>query len=141
MSSNRYGEANSVYKNAQARNEDFKKMEKALADLCELFTQVCPFYLSLGQSVLTLAIQLASMVEQQDDTLNAIITTAQTIEKDTEAGCVLPRVVFLILLTFYLVSNKQRKLLSLRVLPERSAGSASSSSLSFLSLSLSSWPW
>jgi len=68
MSSNRYGEARSAYREVQERHEDIKRIEKTLTELAQLFND------------------MSVMVEQQDEQINVIETTAASIEKDTEAG-------------------------------------------------------
>jgi len=68
MNSNRYGEARSAYREVQERHEDIKRIEKTLTELAQLFND------------------MSVMVEQQDEQINVIETTAASIEKDTEAG-------------------------------------------------------
>ncbi|KZT11267.1 t-SNARE [Laetiporus sulphureus 93-53] len=68
MNSNRYGEARSAYREVQERHEDIKRIEKTLTELAQLFND------------------MSVLVEQQDETINVIETTAATVEKDTEVG-------------------------------------------------------
>ncbi|KAH9952156.1 t-SNARE [Amylocystis lapponica] len=68
MNSNRYGEARSAYREVQERHEDIKRIEKTLTELAQLFND------------------MSVMVEQQDEQINVIETTAASVEKDTEAG-------------------------------------------------------
>ncbi|KAF8654074.1 hypothetical protein AX16_003607 [Volvariella volvacea WC 439] len=66
--SNRYTDSQAAYKEVQARHEDIKRIERTLAELAQLFND------------------MSILVEQQDETINAIQETAATVEKDTEAG-------------------------------------------------------
>ncbi|TFK42689.1 t-SNARE [Crucibulum laeve] len=68
MSSNRYGESRAAYREVQERHEDIKRIEKTLGELAQLFND------------------MSVLVEQQDETINAIETQAAGVEKDTEAG-------------------------------------------------------
>ncbi|EMD38443.1 hypothetical protein CERSUDRAFT_113604 [Gelatoporia subvermispora B] len=68
MNSNRYGEARSAYREVQERHEDIKRIEKTLTELAQLFND------------------MSIMVEQQDEQINIIETTAAEVEKDTEVG-------------------------------------------------------
>jgi len=68
MNSNRYGEARSAYREVQERHEDIKRIEKTLTELAQLFND------------------MSVLVEQQEEQINVIETTAGTVEKDTEAG-------------------------------------------------------
>ncbi|KAH8106740.1 t-SNARE [Cristinia sonorae] len=68
MNSNRYGEARSAYREVQERHEEIKRIEKTITELAQLFND------------------MSILVEQQDETIRAIETTAATVEKDTEAG-------------------------------------------------------
>lgn len=68
LNSNRYGEARSAYREVQERHEDIKKIERTLTELAQLFND------------------MSVLVEQQDETINVIETTAATVEKDTEIG-------------------------------------------------------
>ncbi|CCL99345.1 uncharacterized protein FIBRA_01363 [Fibroporia radiculosa] len=68
MNSNRYGEARSAYREVQERHEDIKRIEKTITELAQLFND------------------MSVMVEQQDEQINVIETTAGTVEKDTELG-------------------------------------------------------
>lgn len=40
MSSNRYGEARSAYREVQERHEDIKRIEKTISELAQLFNDV-----------------------------------------------------------------------------------------------------
>ncbi|KAI6036219.1 hypothetical protein PISMIDRAFT_172255 [Pisolithus microcarpus 441] len=68
MNSNRYGESRAAYREVQARHQDIMRIEKTIAELAQLFND------------------MSVLVEQQDDTINAIQTTAIGVEKDTEVG-------------------------------------------------------
>ncbi|PCH38127.1 t-SNARE [Wolfiporia cocos MD-104 SS10] len=68
MNSNRYGEARSAYREVQERHEDIKRIERTLTELAQLFND------------------MSMLVEQQDEQINVIETTAAVVEKDTEAG-------------------------------------------------------
>ncbi|KIM80727.1 hypothetical protein PILCRDRAFT_821985 [Piloderma croceum F 1598] len=68
MNSNRYGESRAAYREVQERHEDIKRIEQTLTELAQLFND------------------MSVLVEQQDETINVIETTAGAVEKDTEAG-------------------------------------------------------
>lgn len=68
LNSNRFGESRAAYREVQERHEDIKRIEKTLAELAQLFND------------------MSVLVEQQDETINHIEVTANTVEKDTEAG-------------------------------------------------------
>jgi len=68
MSSNRYGESRAAYREVQERHEDIKRIERTLGELAQLFND------------------MSVLVEQQDEMINVIETTAGAVEKDTEAG-------------------------------------------------------
>jgi len=68
LNSNRYGESRAAYREVQERHEDIKRIESTLAELAQLFND------------------MSVLVEQQDETINVIETTAGAVEKDTEAG-------------------------------------------------------
>jgi len=68
MNSNRYGEARSAYREVQERHEDIKRIEKTLTELAQLFND------------------MSVLVEQQDEQINVIDTTAVAVAKDTEMG-------------------------------------------------------
>jgi len=68
LNSNRYGESRAAYREVQERHEDIKRIESTLAELAQLFND------------------MSVLVEQQDETINVIETTAAAVEKDTEAG-------------------------------------------------------
>jgi syntaxin 1B/2/3 len=67
-SSTRYGESRAAYREVQERHEDIRKIERTLAELSQLF------------------IDMDALVAQQEDTVNAIETSAAQVEEDTEAG-------------------------------------------------------
>ncbi|KAF5391247.1 hypothetical protein D9757_001994 [Collybiopsis confluens] len=69
LNSNRYGESRAAYREVQERHEDIKRIEKTLGELAQLFND------------------MSVLVEQQDETIQNIETTAANVEKDTEAGC------------------------------------------------------
>jgi len=64
----RYGESRAAYREVQERHEEMRKIERTLAELAQMF------------------IDLDVLVNQQDDTINAIETSAAQVNKDTEAG-------------------------------------------------------
>lgn len=68
MNSNRYGQAQSAYREVQERHQDIKKIERTIAELAQLFND------------------MSILVEQQDETINAIEVTAADVEKDVETG-------------------------------------------------------
>jgi syntaxin 1B/2/3 len=68
MNSNRYGESRAAYREVQERHEDIKRIEQTLAELAQLFND------------------MSVLVEQQDETINVIESTAANVEKDTEVG-------------------------------------------------------
>jgi syntaxin 1B/2/3 len=67
-SSTRYGESRAAYREVQERHEDIRKIERTLAELAQLFGD------------------LDILVAEQEDTINAIETSATQVQKDTEAG-------------------------------------------------------
>jgi len=67
-SSTRYGESRAAYREVQERHEDIRKIERTLAELAQLFND------------------MDVLVAQQDDMINVIETSAQQVQKDTEAG-------------------------------------------------------
>jgi syntaxin 1B/2/3 len=68
MNSNRYGESRAAYREVQERHEDIKRIEQTLTELAQLFND------------------MSVLVEQQDETITAVETTAGNVQKDTEAG-------------------------------------------------------
>lgn len=68
LNSNRYGDARAAYREVQERHEDIKRIEKTIGELAQLFND------------------MSVLVEQQDETIQAIETAAAGVEKDTEAG-------------------------------------------------------
>ncbi|EPT06095.1 hypothetical protein FOMPIDRAFT_41504 [Fomitopsis schrenkii] len=68
MNSNRYGQAQSAYREVQERHEDIRRIEKTLTELAQLFND------------------MSVLVEQQEEQINVIETTAAAVEKDTELG-------------------------------------------------------
>ncbi|KAF5365788.1 hypothetical protein D9758_003245 [Tetrapyrgos nigripes] len=68
LNSDRYGQSRQAYREVQERHEDIKRIEKTLGELAQLFND------------------MSVLVEQQDETIQNIETTAATVEKDTEAG-------------------------------------------------------
>ncbi|KAJ3839822.1 syntaxin [Lentinula raphanica] len=79
LNSNRYGESRAAYREVQERHEDIKRIEKTLGELAQLFNDASTF----SQMALP---SMSVLVEQQDETIQNIETTAATVEKDTEAG-------------------------------------------------------
>jgi len=67
-SSTRYGESRAAYREVQERHENIRKIERTLAELAQLF------------------IDMDVLVNQQEDMINAIETSATQVQKDTEAG-------------------------------------------------------
>jgi syntaxin 1B/2/3 len=41
MNSNRYGESRAAYREVQERHEDIKRIERTIAELAQLFNDVC----------------------------------------------------------------------------------------------------
>ncbi|KAG6896347.1 hypothetical protein C0992_008843 [Termitomyces sp. T32_za158] len=68
LSSSRYDGSRAAYREVQERHEDIKRIEKTLGELAQLFND------------------MSVLVEQQDETINAIETQAHTVAQDTEAG-------------------------------------------------------
>ncbi|GJJ12070.1 hypothetical protein Clacol_006311 [Clathrus columnatus] len=68
QSSNRYGESRTAYREVQERHEDIKRIERTLTELAQLFND------------------MSILVEQQDESINAIQTNAGKVEHDTEIG-------------------------------------------------------
>ncbi|KAF8231270.1 t-SNARE [Tricholoma matsutake] len=68
MNSNRYGESRAAYREVQERHEDIKSIEANLGKLARLFND------------------MSVVVEQQDDTVDAIDIQAGIVQKDMEAG-------------------------------------------------------
>ncbi|KAG6878685.1 hypothetical protein C0993_011500 [Termitomyces sp. T159_Od127] len=68
LSSNRYDGSRAAYREVQERHEDIKRIEKTLGELAQLFND------------------MSVLVEQQDETINAVETQAHTVAQDTEAG-------------------------------------------------------
>jgi len=68
LNSNQYGESRAAYREVQERHEDIKRIEQTLGELAQLFND------------------MSVLVEQQDETVQNIETTAATVERDTEAG-------------------------------------------------------
>jgi len=64
----RLTDSRAAYREVQARHEDIKRIERTLGELAQLFND------------------MSILVEQQDETINNIETTAAAVEKDTEAG-------------------------------------------------------
>ncbi|KAN0076966.1 t-SNARE [Tylopilus felleus] len=70
MNSNRYGESRAAYREVQERHQDIQRIEQTIAELAQLFND------------------MSIMVEQQNDVINNVETTAANVEKDLEAGVV-----------------------------------------------------
>ncbi|KAG9098024.1 Plasma membrane t-SNARE, secretory vesicle fusion [Ceratobasidium sp. UAMH 11750] len=68
MSSNRFGESRSAYREVQSRHEDLKKIEKTLTELAQLFND------------------MSVLVAQQDETIDQIEHSAMETSKDMEVG-------------------------------------------------------
>jgi syntaxin 1B/2/3 len=64
----RMTDSRAAYREVQARHEDIKRIERTIGELAQLFND------------------MSILVEQQEETINAIETTAATVEKDTETG-------------------------------------------------------
>jgi len=64
----RLTDSRAAYREVQARHEDIKRIERTIGELAQLFND------------------MSILVEQQEETINAIETTAATVEKDTETG-------------------------------------------------------
>ncbi|KAH9484218.1 Syntaxin-like protein psy1 [Psilocybe cubensis] len=63
--STRYGESRAAYREVQERQEDLKRVERTLAELAQLFSD------------------MATLVEQQDAVINNVEQTAQNVTVDT----------------------------------------------------------
>ncbi|KAI0724061.1 t-SNARE [Cerioporus squamosus] len=68
MTSNRYGEARSAYRDVQERHRDIKNIEKTLTELAQLFND------------------MSILVEQQDEQITHINDTVKEVETDVEVG-------------------------------------------------------
>ncbi|KAI9570495.1 t-SNARE [Boletus coccyginus] len=68
MNSNRYGESRAAYREVQARHQDIQRIEQTIAELAQLFND------------------MSIMVEQHNEVIDNIETTAASVEKDMEAG-------------------------------------------------------
>ncbi|KAG9318804.1 t-SNARE [Chiua virens] len=68
MNSNRYGESRAAYREVQERHQDIQRIEQTIAELAQLFND------------------MSIMVEQHNDIIDNIETTAATVEKDMETG-------------------------------------------------------
>lgn len=68
MSSTSYGASRAAYREVQERHEDIKRIERTLTELAQLFND------------------MSIIVEQQDEVINAVETTAGGVEKDIEQG-------------------------------------------------------
>ncbi|KAG9103576.1 Plasma membrane t-SNARE, secretory vesicle fusion [Ceratobasidium sp. 370] len=68
MSSNRFGESRSAYREVQSRHEDLKKIEKTLTELAQLFND------------------MSVLVAQQDETIDQVEHSAMEASKDMEVG-------------------------------------------------------
>jgi len=64
----RLTDSRAAYREVQARHEDIKRIERTIGELAQLFND------------------MSLLVEQQEETINAIETTAAVVEKDTETG-------------------------------------------------------
>ncbi|KAF9567560.1 syntaxin-like protein [Agrocybe pediades] len=63
--STRYGESRAAYREVQERQEDIKRVERTLAELAQLFSD------------------MAVMIEQQDAVIKNVEQTAQVVDQDT----------------------------------------------------------
>ncbi|VDB82808.1 unnamed protein product [Peniophora sp. CBMAI 1063] len=68
MNTTRYDQSRMAYREVQERHEEIQKIERTLAELAQIFND------------------MSILVNQQDETINAIETSAQQVEGDTEAG-------------------------------------------------------
>jgi len=68
LSSTRFGEARTAQRNVQERQEDLRKIERTLGELTQLFDD------------------MATLVIQQDETIDVIDTSAAKVEADTREG-------------------------------------------------------
>ncbi|PSR94082.1 hypothetical protein PHLCEN_2v4510 [Hermanssonia centrifuga] len=68
LNPSRLGESKAAYREVQERHEDIQKIERTITELAQLFND------------------MSVLVEQQDETINVIETTAGTVEKDVEVG-------------------------------------------------------
>ncbi|KAF7984025.1 hypothetical protein HWV62_17533 [Athelia sp. TMB] len=67
-SHSRYGEARTALEDAQSRHQELQRVERTLSELVQMFND------------------MANLVLQQEDTINAIETTAAGVEDDTKEG-------------------------------------------------------
>jgi hypothetical protein len=68
LNSNRYGDARGALREIQERNNDIKKIEKTLTELAQMFNE------------------MSMLVEQQDENIVAIETSAAQVNTDMEGG-------------------------------------------------------
>ncbi|GBE82013.1 t-SNARE [Sparassis latifolia] len=66
--STRYGESRAAYREVQDRHQDIRRIEHTLEELAQMFND------------------MSVLVEQQDETINAVDTTAGQVEENTKAG-------------------------------------------------------
>lgn len=64
----RSGESRAAYREVQERHEDIQRIERTIGELAQLFND------------------MSVLVEQQEETIDAIQTAAVNVEKDTEVG-------------------------------------------------------
>ncbi|KAF8078026.1 syntaxin-like protein [Lyophyllum atratum] len=65
-SSSRYGESRMAFREVQERQQEIKKMEETLTELAQLF------------------VDMGTLIEQQEETIGNVETTAKEVEQDTE---------------------------------------------------------
>jgi len=66
--STRYGESRAAYREVQERHDEIRRIEQTLEELAQMFNDI------------------SVLIEQQDEAINAIETTAGRVEADTTAG-------------------------------------------------------
>lgn len=85
MNSTRYAESRQALREVQQRQQDIAKVEQTLAELAQLFQEVCRCLLCPGIFHLIIW-QMATLVEQQDAVIDSVQATAQAVTVDTEKG-------------------------------------------------------
>lgn len=81
----RYTDSRAAYREVQERHEDIKRIEKTLAELAQLFNDVCSTSFLFRATCLK-RIQMSVLVEQQNEVVDNVYAQAEVVQKDTEAG-------------------------------------------------------
>jgi hypothetical protein len=113
-SSTRYGDSRAAYREVQERHQDIRRIEQTLGELAQLFNDVgaTTAYL-MDPRVLTVLFQMATLLGEQEEKIDAIETQAAEVAHDTEGGYAAP-----IIITY------TRSLISFQVKAHRSRSEA-----------------